>query len=201
MAAAGIQSPTVLDELESHLREDVDKKTHSGLDPKEAFEAAAQQIGAAAALGSEFKKAQKARRSRLLKRCFFGVAAGFFVIAIFGYFVVVPLVVRANAQYAAWLGIPKAQPDVSFVCRLVFGLCFGLAIPAGIVVLASTGVLNQSKLASYRRHTIVANFIVAALLTTPEVATQILLFVPLQLLCELGILIAGIWQRRTQKSL
>jgi hypothetical protein len=56
MLAAGIQSPATLDELESHLREDIAQQTKSGIDVKTAFEAAVQKIGKASALTSEFNK-------------------------------------------------------------------------------------------------------------------------------------------------
>src|SRR4051794_1870523 len=57
MAAAGLHTPDVLNELESHLRDDLEQRIWSGLNPQQAFEAAAQQIGQADALKSEFKKA------------------------------------------------------------------------------------------------------------------------------------------------
>jgi Clp amino terminal domain, pathogenicity island component len=56
MAASGINLPEALDELESHLREDVDQQVRSGLDEQQAFEKAVQQIGQADALKTEFKK-------------------------------------------------------------------------------------------------------------------------------------------------
>jgi sec-independent protein translocase protein TatC len=46
---------------------------------------------------------------------------------------------------------------------------------------------------------IVANLILGAVLTTPEVVTQIALFVPLQFLCEVNIWIATRWERKELK--
>src|SRR3974390_2014412 len=94
MAAAGVKAPEVLDELENHLRDDVDKKVQSGLDLRQAFEAAARQIGLAAPLRLEFKKVEKARRALLAKHLLrlFGVAAGLVLpIATLGYLVIVRL--------------------------------------------------------------------------------------------------------------
>src|SRR5262245_54973283 len=56
MTIAGIKSPRVLDELESHLRDDVERQTKSGTDVQQAFERAVKQIGHATALEAEFKK-------------------------------------------------------------------------------------------------------------------------------------------------
>ena len=56
MAADGVKTPAVLKELESHLREDVEHQVRSGTDAAQAFDAAAQRIGQAGALKSEFDK-------------------------------------------------------------------------------------------------------------------------------------------------
>jgi len=59
MAAGGIKTPDVLDELESHLREDVDQQVRSGLSQQQAFEDAVQRIGQRQALKREFCKVSR----------------------------------------------------------------------------------------------------------------------------------------------
>lgn len=56
MLAAGLESPDALDELESHLRDDVARQTRMGIDQSRAFENAVQQIGRAVVLKKEFAK-------------------------------------------------------------------------------------------------------------------------------------------------
>ena len=56
MLAAGIQSPAPLEELENHLREEIERRLKSGLEGQMAFEIAAQQMGQASAIKREFKK-------------------------------------------------------------------------------------------------------------------------------------------------
>jgi hypothetical protein len=56
MTAGGIKTAPVLDELESHLREDVDRQIRSGIDAEKAFAAAVKKIGPAGALKKEFRK-------------------------------------------------------------------------------------------------------------------------------------------------
>ena len=56
MIAGNIKNPAILDELESHLRDDVSQQTRSGLNAREAFEAAVLRMGQAAALQNEFTK-------------------------------------------------------------------------------------------------------------------------------------------------
>ena len=63
MAAAGIKSRDVLDELESHLREDVEQKSRAGMDGKTAFENAVRGIGQPEALRREWAKAGTTNRN------------------------------------------------------------------------------------------------------------------------------------------
>src|SRR4051812_30766157 len=56
MTADGLKTSAVLDELESHLREEVERQTRSGADEKLAFCAAVEQLGSPHALTTEFAK-------------------------------------------------------------------------------------------------------------------------------------------------
>jgi hypothetical protein len=201
MAAGGLKAD-VLDELESHLRDEADAQVRAGFSVEQAFETAIQRMGQATSLSLEFERANKAKRVNSRKRLlrFFGVAAGF-VIAniIFCYFIILPLASRAQGQYASWLGVQTAQANFGFVCRFVSGMCLGLAMPVGLLGLVRMGILNHQKLVRFRPYMIVVNLILGAVLTTPEVVTQVVLFVPLQMLCEASIFVARIWERRAQK--
>jgi hypothetical protein len=70
MLSAGVKTPVPLDELENHLRDDVEQKIRSGLSEQQAFDAAVQQVGCANVLKAEFKKiratAGSKQRYRLL---------------------------------------------------------------------------------------------------------------------------------------
>jgi hypothetical protein len=57
LARSGVNSCDVLDELESHLRDDLQQQMHSGVGPRQAFDAALQRLGQNDALKIEFKKA------------------------------------------------------------------------------------------------------------------------------------------------
>ena len=56
MLTAGIKSPVPLEELESHLRDDIEQQIRSGVDVQQAFEAAVEQLGQADRLTKEFAK-------------------------------------------------------------------------------------------------------------------------------------------------
>ena len=64
MRAAGIKSPVPLDELENHLREDVEQRMKSGASAQGAFDAAVQRIGHASTLKAEFAKVGEVMSAR-----------------------------------------------------------------------------------------------------------------------------------------
>src|SRR4051812_24203195 len=64
MAAGGIKTPAVLDELESHLREDIQRQVGAGQNEERAFQAAAQRIGKSDLLKAEFAKIEESRKWR-----------------------------------------------------------------------------------------------------------------------------------------
>jgi hypothetical protein len=66
MLAAGIKTPVPLEELESHVREEVDQQMQAGFSAQTAFETAVQRIGQADALKDEFEKSPAA--GKLLRR-------------------------------------------------------------------------------------------------------------------------------------
>jgi hypothetical protein len=67
MLAAGIQNPVPLEELENHLRDEVERQLHSGTSNQRAFEIAVQQIGKAGALNQEFEKTESTVMKQIAK--------------------------------------------------------------------------------------------------------------------------------------
>ena len=65
MLAAGVNNPNILDELESHLRDDVERRTQAGAGEEQAFEIAVRSIGQPAVLKNEFAKSGAMNRTRL----------------------------------------------------------------------------------------------------------------------------------------
>jgi hypothetical protein len=64
MLAAGIKTPVPLEELESHLRDEIERQAESGLNAAEAFPAAVHKIGAAQGIQSEFRKVEAIKEDR-----------------------------------------------------------------------------------------------------------------------------------------
>ncbi len=130
--------------------------------------------------------------------------AGLFLTGVsFCYFILMPVALAASQMYSNWLGFGafqwRAEDYISFVCRFMLGMGIGFELPVVILTLVKIGILSYSTLASARRYMIVINLFLGAVLTTPEVITQLVMFVPLQLLYEITVWIAWYWERRDRK--
>ena len=78
MLAAGIQAPVPLDELEIHLREEIERQMKSGLSEQKAFEISVQQIGQPKQIKSEFNKSERTfmKKTLIILLGIFGVLFG-----------------------------------------------------------------------------------------------------------------------------
>lgn len=123
--------------------------------------------------------------------------------ATFCYFVLLPVALAASQMYSNWLGfsanIWQAEEYISFVSKFILGMGLGFEMPVVILVLVKIGIVDYRMLAKGRRYMIVVNLILGALLTTPEVLTQILMAFPLQLLYEISVWVAWYWERKERK--
>jgi sec-independent protein translocase protein TatC len=122
----------------------------------------------------------------------------FFIGMAFCYFVVFQTVFSFIAQFA-----PKSitvAPDIEAYFNFVLGMfiAFGVAFetPVVVVVLVMTGMISVEKLREIRSFVIVGAFVVAAIVTPPDVVSQLLLAIPLCVLYEVGILAAVLVERR-----
>jgi sec-independent protein translocase protein TatC len=147
--------------------------------------------------------ALKMREQKYVYRgLFFG--GGLFLLGIsFCYFILMPVALAASQMYSNWLGFGawqwRAEDYISFVCRFMLGMGLGFELPVVILTLVKIGVLSYATLRGMWRYMIVINLILGAVLTTPEVVTQILMAVPLYLLYEITVWIAWYWDRQERK--
>ena len=95
-----------------------------------------------------------------------------------------------------------AAPDIEAYLGFVMTmfLAFGLAfeVPIAVVVLARLNVVSVEKLKSFRGYFIVVAFVIAAIVTPPDVVSQLALAIPMCLLYELGIWAAQLFIRHTK---
>jgi sec-independent protein translocase protein TatC len=95
-----------------------------------------------------------------------------------------------------------ASPDIEAYLGFVLSmfLAFGLAfeVPVVVVVLARMGIFSIAKLKEFRGYFVVLAFIIAAIVTPPDVVSQLALAIPMIGLYEIGIWAAQIFIRHTQ---
>jgi sec-independent protein translocase protein TatC len=93
---------------------------------------------------------------------------------------------------------PDIEAYLSFVMTmfLAFGTTF--EVPVVVVVLARMGVVSVAQLRQYRGYFVVIAFIVAAVITPPDVVSQLALAIPMCLLYEVGLWAAGVFIKNTQ---
>jgi sec-independent protein translocase protein TatC len=147
-----------------------------------------------------------ALKMREKKYVYTGLGFGFGLFATgvtFCYFVLMPVALAVSAQYSQWFGFEvtqwRAEEYISFVCKFMFGMGLGFEMPVIILTLVRMGVLDYRMLKAARRYVIVIAFVMGAILTTPEVITQILMAIPLLVLYEISVWIAWYWERQDKK--
>ena len=93
-------------------------------------------------------------------------------------------------------------PDIENYLDFVMSMClaFGATfeVPVVVVILVRMGIVSIEKLKSIRSYVIVGAFVIAAIVTPPDVVSQLALAIPMCLLYELGLLVAPVFARVTQ---
>jgi sec-independent protein translocase protein TatC len=124
----------------------------------------------------------------------------FFIGVAFCYFFVFGQVFKFIQGFApkSITAAPDIEAYLSFV--LTMFLAFGLAfeVPVAVVVLARMGLVTVDKLKSFRGYFVVLAFVIAAVVTPPDVVSQLALAIPMCLLYEMGIWAAQIFIKHTQ---
>jgi sec-independent protein translocase protein TatC len=138
-------------------------------------------------------------RKYIYRGLFFG--GGLFLLGVsFCFFFLMPVALSASVQFSEWLGFGvtlwRAEDYIGFVCKFMLGMGLGFELPVVILILVKLGILNYSMLSKGRRYMIVISFVLGAVLTTPEVVTQVLMALPLLLLYEVTIWVAWYWERQ-----
>ena len=131
-----------------------------------------------------------------------GFGAGLFMLGVvFCYLIIMKVALWASVGFANMLGFGadewQAEEYISFVCKFMVGMGLAFQMPMILLFLVKVGILDYKKLSDFRMYAVVANLIIAAVITpTGDPFTLSLVAVPLQLLYELSTLIAWFWHKR-----
>jgi sec-independent protein translocase protein TatC len=117
--------------------------------------------------------------------------------AALAYYVAMPIALHFLLSYQGNIGgveqeaLPAVGNYLNFVTKFLFGFGVAFLLPVLLMLLERAGIVTRGQLVKGRRYAIVAAFAIAAVLTPPDVFSQLLLAVPLVLLYELALI--GIW--------
>lgn len=121
--------------------------------------------------------------------------------ASFGYVYVFPLIYDFFAGFSsdfvesAW----TMREVFALTTRLLLAFGSGFELPLLVFFLARVGVVDASQLLSGAKYSVVFSFVFAAILTPPDVVSQVLLAIPLVLLYLLGVGVAWVFQLRDER--
>ena len=124
----------------------------------------------------------------------------FFLGVAFCYFFVFGQVFKFIQSFApkSITAAPDIEAYLSFVLTMFIAFGAAFEVPVVVVVLARMGLVSIEKLRAFRSYFIVLAFIIAAVLTPPDVVSQLALAIPMVLLYEVGIWAAQIFIKHTQ---
>ena len=117
----------------------------------------------------------------------------FFTCILFGYYILSPISVNFLANYSLSPDIErnfKVSSVISFITMLTLGAGILFELPIVVYFLAKIGLLTAQNMKEYRRVALVIILVIAAIVTPPDVASQLILSIPIMLLYEVGIIIA-----------
>lgn len=126
--------------------------------------------------------------------------------AALAYFVAMPIALKFLLGFQGDIGgiqqeaLPGVGNYLSFVTKFIFGFGVAFLTPVLLMLLERAGIVTRDQLVAGRRYAIVAVFVIAAVLTPPDILSQLLLAVPLVLLYELALIAIWFTERRRKRD-
>lgn len=128
-------------------------------------------------------------------------AACFVTGALFGYYVVFPFGFQFFLGYATDFiqPMPSVKEYFSFSTSMLFAFGLIFELPLFMLFLSALGIVTHKTLRKYRKFAILGNFVVAAILTPPDVVSQSLMAGPMCLLYEVGIWVSYLFGKKPKE--
>ena len=120
-----------------------------------------------------------------------GGSVMFFIGVIFAYYIVTPFGFQFLITFGSFLYTPfiNIEDYVGFFTKIMFGFGLAFELPVFAYFLALLGLVNDTNMKDFFKYAVIIIFVVAALLTPPDILTQLLMAAPLIILYGLSILI------------
>ena len=112
--------------------------------------------------------------------------------SLFGYFIVFPYGFKFFISFATEdiQALPSVKQYFSFAIRLLFAFGVVFEMPVVVFFMTKIGLITPDSMKKFRKFAILCSFILSAILTPPDVATQIMMALPLIVLYEVSIIIS-----------
>ncbi len=126
--------------------------------------------------------------------------------AAMAYYVAMPIALTYLLGYSGNIGgieqeaLPGVGNYLNFVTKFIFGFGIAFLLPVLLMLLERAGIVTRDQLKKGRRYAIVGIVAVAAVLTPPDILSQVLLSVPLYVLYEFAIVAIWFTQRRRARE-
>jgi sec-independent protein translocase protein TatC len=122
------------------------------------------------------------------------------------YYMAIPVALEYLLGFGGTVGgveqeaLPGVDNYLNFVMKFIFGFGVSFLLPVLLMLLERAGIVTLEQLRSARRYAIVGAFAIAAVLTPPDVVSQLLLGIPLCILYELALVAIWFTRRRRKKA-
>jgi sec-independent protein translocase protein TatC len=156
-------------------------------------------------LWSFIKPGLKANEKNVVKGMVFYVSLLFFLGIMFGYFVVAPMTVQFFGTYQITKEIKNdftINSYMSTILSTVFYSGLFFLLPVIAYIMGKLGIVSSGFLKKYRKHSIVVVLILAAIITPPDMISQVIVSIPILLLYEIGIwVVLGVERKRKREEM
>ena len=126
--------------------------------------------------------------------------------AALAYYVAMPIALTFLLGFEGDVGgvqqeaLPGVGNYLNFVTKFMFGFGVAFLTPVLLMLMERAGIVTRAQLVSGRRYAIVIAFVIAAVLTPPDIISQLLLAIPLLLLYELALIAIWLTERKREKQ-
>jgi sec-independent protein translocase protein TatC len=128
----------------------------------------------------------------------------FFAGVLFGYYIIVPFSVTFLAEFSLSDAISndwRINKIIAMINQIVIAAGLVFEMPVLVYILSKIGVVTPEGMKRYWRHAFVVLLVLSALITPPDVLSQVLIFIPLGLLYRASISISALVNRKREKEL
>lgn len=151
------------------------------------------------------KPGLKQNEKQVVKGIVFYVSLLFFFGILFGYFIVAPMSVQFFGTYQITREIKNdftINSYMSTILSTVFYSGLFFLLPVVAYLMAKIGIVSSGFLKKYRKHAIIVVLILAAVITPPDMISQIIVSIPILLLYEIGIwVVLGVERKRKREEM